>query len=123
MATRPPTLAPGGHDDEPHKKKKLDPINLDAGAVKPADKRPAAPPPTSTPAPAAPAADAAARQFKMPPVSQLRGRPLGRILIKMGKVTRTQSVEALEIQKRKGGPIGQILVELGYVTDSDVQLA
>lgn len=59
----------------------------------------------------------------MPPVSQLKGRPLGRILIKMGKLTRTQVQEALEVQKQKHGPIGQILVEMGYVTDADVQLA
>ncbi|NLX14332.1 MAG: Flp pilus assembly complex ATPase component TadA [Phycisphaerales bacterium] len=59
----------------------------------------------------------------MPPISQLRGRPLGRILIKMGKVTRTQVGEALEIQKQKSGPIGQILVELGYVDDNDVRVA
>ncbi len=60
---------------------------------------------------------------KMPPVAQLRGRPVGRILIKMGKVNRTQVQEALEIQKEKHGPIGQILLELGYVTEADIQLA
>ena len=60
---------------------------------------------------------------RIPPISQLRGRTLGRILIKMGKLTRTQVGEALEIQKSKHGPIGQILVELGYVTEADVQLA
>src|SRR6185503_19143325 len=113
MATRPPTLAPGDAGDEP-KKKKLEPLNLDAGAAKPAEKKPPA---------ATPAAPVALNKFKMPPVSQLRGRPLGRILIKMGKLTRTQSVEALEIQNQKGGAIGQILVELGYVTEADVQLA
>jgi type IV pilus assembly protein PilB len=59
----------------------------------------------------------------MPPVSQLKGRNLGRILIKMHKITRTQAAEAREIQKEKGGPIGQILVELGHVTDEDIQLA
>jgi type IV pilus assembly protein PilB len=59
----------------------------------------------------------------MPPISQLKGRPLGRILIKMGKLTRTQVQEALEVQKQKHGPIGQILVEMGYVNDADVQLA
>ncbi len=61
--------------------------------------------------------------LKMPPVSQLRGRPLGRVLIKMGKVTRTQVHDALEIQKQKGGPIGQILVELGYITEDDLHLS
>ena len=59
----------------------------------------------------------------MPPIGQLKGRPLGRILIKMGRLTRTQVQEALEVQKQKHGPIGQILVEMGYVTEADVQLA
>jgi hypothetical protein len=40
----------------------------------------------------------------MPPLSQLRGRPLGRILIKMGKVTRAQVSEALELQKKEARP-------------------
>ena len=60
---------------------------------------------------------------KMPPIEQLRGRPLGRVLIKMGRVTRTQVHEALDLQKQKGGPIGQILVELGHVTETDLQYA
>jgi len=63
------------------------------------------------------------RRGKMPPIGQLKGRPLGRILIKMGKLTRTQVGEALEIQKKKPGPVGQILVELGYVTDDLVRIA
>lgn len=65
----------------------------------------------------------AARGGKMPPVSQLRGRPLGRILIKMGKLNRTQVGEALELQKKNGGPIGQILISLGYVNEDDVRIA
>ena len=63
------------------------------------------------------------RVGRMPPISQLRGRPLGRIFIKMGKLTRTQVGEALALQKKKPGAIGQILVELGYVDEADVQLA
>jgi type IV pilus assembly protein PilB len=59
----------------------------------------------------------------MPPISQLRGRPLGRILIKMGKVTRAQVSEALEVQKQRRGPIGQILIEMGYVKEKDVNSA
>ena len=59
----------------------------------------------------------------MPPVTQLRGRPLGRILIKMGKVTRAQVSEALEVQKQLRGPIGQILSEMGYVKEKDVNAA
>jgi type IV pilus assembly protein PilB len=60
---------------------------------------------------------------KLPPVEQLRGRQLGRVLIKMGRLKRSQLQEALDIQKQKRGPIGKILVELGYVSDSDLALA
>ena len=56
-------------------------------------------------------------------VEELRGRPLGRVLVKMGKVTRDQVHEALAIQKEKGGPIGQILVDLSYVEDKTRNLA
>ena len=59
----------------------------------------------------------------MPPISQLRGRPLGRILIKMGKLTRAQVSEALEVQKKKRGPLGQLLIEMGYVDKGDVNRA
>ena len=59
----------------------------------------------------------------MPPVAQLKGRPLGRILIKMGKVTRAQVSEALELQKKKRGPLGQLLIEMGYVEEADVNRA
>jgi type IV pilus assembly protein PilB len=59
----------------------------------------------------------------MPPISQLRSRPLGRILIKMGKVTRAQVSEALDLQKKKRGPLGQLLIELGFVEEKDVHLA
>ena len=59
----------------------------------------------------------------MPAVSQLKGRPLGRILIKMGRVTRAQVSEALELQKKKRGPLGQLLIELGYVKAEDVNQA
>ncbi|MCH7945947.1 MAG: Flp pilus assembly complex ATPase component TadA, partial [Armatimonadetes bacterium] len=59
----------------------------------------------------------------MPPVEQLRGRQLGRILIKMGKLRRNQVHEALEIQKERRGPIGAILVELGHITEADLNLA
>ncbi len=64
-----------------------------------------------------------ARTSDMPPISQLKGRPLGRILIKMGKVTRAQVSEALDLQKKKRGPLGQLLIELGYVKEQDVNLA
>ncbi len=59
----------------------------------------------------------------MPPIAQLKGRPLGRILIKMGKLTRAQVSEALELQKKKRGPLGQLLIEMGYVEKADVNRA
>jgi len=58
-----------------------------------------------------------------PNVSELRGRPLGRVLVKMGKVTREQVHEALQVQKEKGGPIGQILIELGYIDQKTCNMA
>ncbi|HHH76543.1 MAG TPA: pilus assembly protein PilB, partial [Phycisphaerae bacterium] len=56
-------------------------------------------------------------------VNQLRGRPIGRILVKMGKITREQVHEALGAQKQRGGPLGQILSDLGYVDSATVGLA
>ena len=56
-------------------------------------------------------------------VSELKNRPLGRVLVKMGKVTRAQVHEGLAYQKDNGGPIGQILVDLGFVDDASVKLA
>jgi type IV pilus assembly protein PilB len=58
----------------------------------------------------------------MPAISELKGRPIGRILTKMGKVTREQVVEALEFQKNKGGVLGRILIDLGYVKETDVNI-
>lgn len=56
-------------------------------------------------------------------VSELRGRPVGRILTKMGKVTRDQVQEAMDLQKQRRMPVGQILIELNYVSDEDVNAA
>jgi type IV pilus assembly protein PilB len=53
----------------------------------------------------------------------LKGRPLGRILTKMGKVTREQVVEALNFQKSKGGAIGRILIDLGYIKETELNIA
>ncbi len=53
----------------------------------------------------------------------LQGRPIGRVLTKMGKVARDQITEALNAQKTKGGLVGQILVGMGYVDETDVQIA
>lgn len=57
------------------------------------------------------------------PVKQLRGRRLGRVLIKMGDLTREQVHEALEIQTQRRGPLGRILVELGYITEDKLNMA
>ena len=53
---------------------------------------------------------------------ELKGRRIGRILTKMGKVTREQVQEALTLQEKRRMPLGQLLVELGYVTQDDVNL-
>jgi len=50
-------------------------------------------------------------------VDDLRGRPLGRVLVKMGKLTREQVHEALETQKAKGGPFGQILLDMELIDE------
>ncbi len=82
-----------------------------------------APSATPSPKPPAPAAADAGRGGSMPPIDQLKGRPLGRVLTKMGKVNREQVVEALDFQKKKGGVIGRILIDLGYVREMDVNIA
>lgn len=62
---------------------------------------------------------------KLPPVEQLRGRPLGRILMKMGVLSRDKVHECLNIQKQRGGTvrIGEILLELGLVDETQLQVA
>ena len=60
---------------------------------------------------------------KIPPIEQLRGRQLGRILIKMGKIRRAEVHEALELQKERRRPIGSILVELAHITEEDLNIA
>ncbi len=61
---------------------------------------------------------------KMPPVEQLRGRTLGRILIKMGILSREKVHECLKIQgQRAGVQIGQIFLELGLVDENQLQMA
>ena len=52
-----------------------------------------------------------------------KGRRIGRILTKMGKVTREQVHEALDMQTQRRVPLGQLLVELGHVTQEDVNEA
>jgi type IV pilus assembly protein PilB len=52
--------------------------------------------------------------------SELKGRKFGRVLTKLGKVTRDQVQEALALQRTRKEPIGKLLVSLGYITESDV---
>jgi type IV pilus assembly protein PilB len=97
------------------------------GAARPASGTPAAnnaarPPAAGAPAANRPAAAPAspAPTGGMPPIDQLQGRPIGRVLTKMGKVTREQVVEALTFQKSKGGALGRILIDLGYIKEADL---
>jgi len=59
----------------------------------------------------------------MPAIDQLQGRQIGRVLVKMGKVSRDQVIEALDFQKRKGGALGRILIDLGYIKEADLNVA
>ncbi|MCS7033700.1 MAG: ATPase, T2SS/T4P/T4SS family [Phycisphaerae bacterium] len=79
----------------------------------------------TTPGPGAPAAGGSTGPAGMPPINELQGRPIGRVLTKMGKVTREQVVEALNFQKSrgKGIPLGRILMDLGYIRESDLNVA
>jgi type IV pilus assembly protein PilB len=72
--------------------------------------------------PASPAAPASAAPG-LPPIDQLQGRPIGRVLTKMGKINRDQLVEALSFQKSKGGALGRILIDLGYIKETDLNVA
>ncbi len=69
--------------------------------------------------------DGAPRPGGIPPIDQLQGRPIGRVLTKMGKVTREQVVDALNFQKQKGGgsPLGQILIDMGAIKPGDLNIA
>ena len=53
----------------------------------------------------------------------LQNRRIGRILVKMGSVTREQVHEALQLQQQRRSPLGQLLVEMGYITEKDVNAA
>jgi len=62
---------------------------------------------------------------KLPPIEQLRGRPLGRILMKMGILSREKVHECLKIQNQRHGNVqtGQILLELGLIDEDQLQVA
>jgi type IV pilus assembly protein PilB len=61
----------------------------------------------------------------LPPVEQLRGRTLGRILIKMGLLNREKVHECIKIQQQRHGDvqIGKIFLELGLVDEKQLQIA
>jgi type IV pilus assembly protein PilB len=52
--------------------------------------------------------------------AELKGRKLGRVLTKLGKVSREQVHEALTVQKSRKAKLGELLSELGYCTTTDV---
>ncbi len=61
---------------------------------------------------------------KMPPIEQLKGRTLGRILMKMGVLNREKIHDCLKVQaQRQGVQIGKIFLELGLVDESQLQMA
>ena len=59
----------------------------------------------------------------VPSGDPFKGRPLGRVLVKMGKVTREQVIEALVYQRKHGGLVGEAMVKLGFVQPADVHAA
>ncbi|MHC4396988.1 MAG: GspE/PulE family protein [Planctomycetota bacterium] len=63
--------------------------------------------------------------MKLPPIEQLRSRTLGRVLIKMGLLTREKVHECLSIQKKRPEKtqIGQIFRELGLIDEKQLQIA
>ncbi|MBW8041120.1 MAG: pilus assembly protein PilB [Planctomycetes bacterium] len=62
---------------------------------------------------------------KLPPIDQLKSRTLGRILIKMGVLTREKVHECLKSQKQRNGnmQIGQIFLELGLIDEKQLNIA
>lgn len=58
-----------------------------------------------------------------PRLDELKGRPLGRILLAVGRVTAEQVDQALQLQQRRHGIIGQTLIHLGYINEAEVDWA
>jgi len=52
--------------------------------------------------------------------AELKGRKIGRVLTKLGKVSRERVHEALEVQKTRKMRLGELLVELGYCSSTDI---
>jgi hypothetical protein len=59
------------------------------------------------------------------PIEQLRGRTLGRILIKMGVLTRDKVEQCVAVQKKKGGGVqlGQVMLELAMIDQKQLNRA
>ncbi len=55
--------------------------------------------------------------------TDMRGRKIGRILIKMGKVTMEQVEQALARQQKEKAQLGTILVEMNLVKKEDIEVA
>lgn len=60
--------------------------------------------------------------------AELKGRRFGRVLTKLGKLTREQIHEGLQVQRTRKSKdqqvlLGKLLVELGYITNRDVMEA
>ncbi len=137
IAPQPPG-SPGGSDPN---RKPATPTTPTASTPRPPTAhtpRPAGAAPTkpTTPAPsttrpaggngaaaAAPAPTSSSSAPGAPSIDQLQGRPIGRVLTKMGKINRDQLVEALTFQKSKGGALGRILIDLGYIKECDLNVA
>ena len=62
-------------------------------------------------------------QRKNPDPSELKGRRIGRVLTKLGCLTREQVHEALQLQKSRDMKVGELLMELGYITQEDLDRA
>jgi hypothetical protein len=60
---------------------------------------------------------------KMPALDQLIGRPIGRVLTKMGRVTPQQVIESLKHQKEYGGLLGNVMVKLRFIRTDDIAMA
>jgi len=61
----------------------------------------------------------------LPPIDQLRGRTLGRILIKMGALTREQVHQCLRLQRQQHGAvqIGQVFLSQGLIDEEQLRIA
>jgi type IV pilus assembly protein PilB len=62
---------------------------------------------------------------KIPPVAELKGRTIGRILVKMGLLTREKVHECLKVQQDRKGQVklGEVFIEKGMITQKDLKIA